>query len=74
VINDHNKMPRARQETLDHGAVCVAPCAGREMALGGGAVPVRLNDGWPGIVSGVLKVFRDLPEAIAGAWGVLWVV
>jgi hypothetical protein len=34
-----------------------------------GAVPESLNDGWPGIVSGVLKIFRDPPEAIAGAWG-----
>jgi hypothetical protein len=68
AINDHNKMPRVHDKKLS----IMALCALLEMAPG--AVPESLNDGWPGIVGGVLKIFKDLPEAIAGAWGVLWVV
>jgi importin-7 len=28
------------------------------------AVPNTLADGWPGIVAGVLRIFKDLPNAI----------
>ncbi|KAJ7367376.1 hypothetical protein DFH08DRAFT_837337 [Mycena albidolilacea] len=41
----------------------VALCALLELAPG--AVPESLNYGWPGIAGGVLKIFIDLPEAIA---------
>jgi hypothetical protein len=30
------------------------------------AVPETLKDGWPGIVGGVLKIFKDLPAAVEG--------
>ncbi|KAJ7845435.1 armadillo-type protein [Mycena olivaceomarginata] len=59
AINDHNKMPRVHDKKLS----IMALCALLEMAPG--AVPESLNDGWPGIVGGVLKIFKDLPEAIA---------
>jgi len=29
-------------------------------------VPESLREGWPGIVGGVLKLFGDLPKAVAG--------
>lgn len=30
------------------------------------AIPEAVREGWPGIVAGALKVFKDLPKAIAG--------
>ncbi|KAJ7075775.1 armadillo-type protein [Mycena belliarum] len=58
VINDHTKMPRVHDKKLS----ILALCALLEMAPG--AVPESLKDGWPGIVGGVLKIFKDLPAAI----------
>ncbi|KAK7054442.1 Nonsense-mediated mRNA decay protein 5 [Paramarasmius palmivorus] len=29
------------------------------------AIPEQLREGWPGIVGGILKLFKDLPKAIA---------
>ncbi|KAJ6583909.1 armadillo-type protein [Mycena vulgaris] len=58
AINDHAKMPRVHDKKLS----ILALCALLEMAPG--AVPETLKDGWPGIVGGVLKIFKDLPGAI----------
>ncbi|KAJ7740236.1 armadillo-type protein [Mycena maculata] len=58
AINDHAKMPRVHDKKLS----ILALCALLEMAPG--AVPETLKDGWPGIVGGVLKIFKDLPAAI----------
>ncbi|KAJ7250056.1 armadillo-type protein [Mycena haematopus] len=58
TINDHTKMPRVHDKKLS----IIALCALLEMAPG--AVPESLNEGWPGIVGGVLKIFKDLPGAI----------
>ncbi|KAF8215061.1 armadillo-type protein [Mycena galopus ATCC 62051] len=58
TINDHNKMPRVHDKKLS----IMALCALLEMAPG--AVPETLNEGWPGIVGGALKIFKDLPGAI----------
>lgn len=65
AINDHTKMPRVHDKKLS----ILALCALLEMAPG--AVPEPLKDGWPGIVAGVLKIFKDLPAAIEGEWA--WV-
>jgi len=32
-----------------------------------GAIPDSLRDGWPGIVVGVLNIFKSLPQAVASA-------
>ncbi|KAJ7133547.1 armadillo-type protein [Mycena epipterygia] len=58
AINDHAKMPRVHDKKLS----ILALCALLEMAPG--AVPETLKDGWPGIVGGVLTIFKDLPGAI----------
>ncbi|KAJ7490549.1 armadillo-type protein [Mycena latifolia] len=58
VIGDQAKMPRVHDKKL----AILALCALLEMAPG--AVPESLKDGWPGIVGGVLKIFKDLPAAI----------
>ncbi|KAJ7105062.1 armadillo-type protein [Mycena crocata] len=58
AINDQSKMPRVHDKKL----AIMALCALLEMAPG--AVPETLKDGWPGIVGGVLKIFKDLPAAI----------
>ena len=31
-------------------------------------IPQSLREGWPGIVGGILKLFKDLPKAIAGTF------
>ncbi|KAJ7704207.1 armadillo-type protein [Mycena metata] len=59
AIGDHAKMPRVHDKKLS----IVALCALLEMPAG--AVPETLKDGWPAIVGGVLKLFKDLPGAIA---------
>ncbi|KAJ7643660.1 armadillo-type protein [Roridomyces roridus] len=58
AINDHAKMPRVHDKKLS----ILALCALLEMAPG--SVPETLKEGWPGIVGGVLKIFKDLPGAI----------
>ncbi|KAJ7019445.1 armadillo-type protein [Mycena alexandri] len=58
AIGDHAKMPRVHDKKLS----IVALCALLEMPAG--AVPETLKEGWPGIVGGVLKIFKDLPGAI----------
>ncbi|KAK7048757.1 importin N-terminal domain-containing protein [Favolaschia claudopus] len=57
-INDHAKMPRVHDKKLS----IMALCALLEMAPG--SIPESLNEGWPAIVGGVLKLFKDLPGAI----------
>jgi len=58
TINDQAKMPRVHDKKLS----ILALCALLEMAPA--AVPETLKDGWPGIVGGVLKIFKDLPAAV----------
>ncbi|KAJ7789104.1 hypothetical protein B0H14DRAFT_3574873 [Mycena olivaceomarginata] len=58
AINNH-KMPHMHDKRL----AIMALCALLEMAPG--AVPESLNDGWLGIAGGMLKIFRDLLEAVA---------
>lgn len=36
------------------------------MELDPAGIPDSLREGWPGIVAGALKVFKDLPKAVAG--------
>ncbi|KAF7364786.1 Importin N-terminal domain-containing protein [Mycena venus] len=58
AINDHNKMPRVHDKKLSIMALCAL------LEMPPNAVPESLNEGWPGIVGGALKIFKDLPGAI----------
>ncbi|KAJ7069358.1 armadillo-type protein [Mycena amicta] len=58
TVADHAKMPRVHDKKL----AIVAMCALLEMTPD--QVPDTVKDGWPGIVGGALKIFKDLPAAI----------
>ncbi|KAJ7214009.1 armadillo-type protein [Mycena pura] len=58
TIGEHAKMPRVHDKKL----AIVALCALLEMPPD--AVPEPVKAGWPGIVGGALKIFKDLPAAI----------
>ena len=60
AINKEHGLPRVHDKTLS----IVAMSALLEMKAG--AVPAELREGWPGIVGGVIKVFKGLPKAVAG--------
>ena len=60
AINAENRLPRVHDKKLS----ILALCALLEMAPG--AIPEMLKDGWPGIVTGILRIFKDLPKAIEG--------
>ncbi|KIY51516.1 ARM repeat-containing protein [Fistulina hepatica ATCC 64428] len=54
-----DQLPRVHDKKL----TILSLCALLEMPAS--SVPDTLKPGWPGIVTGVLTVFRDLPKAIA---------
>ncbi|KAJ7274060.1 armadillo-type protein [Mycena rebaudengoi] len=58
IGEQQTKLPRVHDKKL----TILALCALLEMAPA--AVPDGLKDGWPGIVGGILKIFKDLPGAI----------
>jgi hypothetical protein len=58
AINAENKLPRVHDKKL----AILAICALLEMDPAG--IPESLKEGWPGIVGGALKIFKELPAAI----------
>jgi hypothetical protein len=65
AINGENKLPRVHDKKLSIltlSALMEVPAAN---------VPDSLRDGWPGIVGGALRLFKDLPKAIEGALSIL---
>ncbi|TFK52379.1 ARM repeat-containing protein [Heliocybe sulcata] len=54
-----NGLPRVHDKKLTIMAFCAL------MEMDPGDVPETLKEGWPHIVRGVLKTFKDLPRAIA---------
>lgn len=60
AINAENQLPRVHDKKLSILALCAL------LELAPTAVPETLQSGWPGIVSGVLRIFKDLPKAVAG--------
>lgn len=60
AINSDNKLPRVHDKRLTVVALCAL------MEVEPNAIPEAVREGWPGIVAGALKVFKDLPKAIAG--------
>lgn len=61
-----SRLPRVHDKKLSIMALCAL------LELDAAAIPDALRDGWPGIVSGALKLFQDLPKAIAGQFGKRW--
>ncbi|KAF5377980.1 hypothetical protein D9615_006718 [Tricholomella constricta] len=59
AINSENLLPRVHDKKLSILALCAL------LELAPGAVPESLQSGWPGIVGGILRIFKDLPQAIA---------
>ncbi|EIM81399.1 ARM repeat-containing protein [Stereum hirsutum FP-91666 SS1] len=59
AINSDNKLPRVHDKRLTIVALCAL------MEVEPNAIPEAVREGWPGIVAGALKVFKDLPKAIA---------
>ena len=60
AINSENKLPRVHDKKLS----IVTLCALMEMLPS--TIPPALQEGWPGVVAGALKIFKDLPKAMAG--------
>lgn len=60
AITSEGRLPRVHDKKLSILALCAL------LELAPSAVPETLQNGWHGIVGGVLKIFKDLPKAIAG--------
>lgn len=60
AINADSGLPRVYDKKLTIITLCAL------MELDPAGIPESLRDGWPGIVAGALKVFKDLPKAVAG--------
>ncbi|TFK34758.1 armadillo-type protein [Crucibulum laeve] len=58
AINAENRLPRVHDKKLS----ILALCALLEMTPD--TVPESVRDGWPGIVGGILRIFKDLPKAV----------
>ncbi|EGN93981.1 hypothetical protein SERLA73DRAFT_115471 [Serpula lacrymans var. lacrymans S7.3] len=58
AINSDSRLPRVHDKKLSILALCAL------MELDSSRIPEVLRDGWPGIVGGALKIFKDLPQAI----------
>ncbi|KAK2463383.1 hypothetical protein APHAL10511_004609 [Amanita phalloides] len=52
------KLPRVHDKKLNIVALCAL------LKLAPGDIPPILKDGWPAIVGGIIKIFKDLPSAI----------
>lgn len=62
AINVDERLPRVHDKKLS----ILALCSLLEMAPD--AIPEALKDGWPGIVAGILKIFKDFPRAMEGTY------
>lgn len=60
AINNDIKLPRVHDKRLSIVALCSL------MEMDPSAIPDILKEGWPGIVGGALKLFKDLPRAMEG--------
>lgn len=62
AINGDDLLPRVHDKKLSILALCSL------LELAPAAVPQSLQSGWPGILGGILTIFKDLPKAIAGQY------
>ncbi|KAF9013048.1 armadillo-type protein [Cyathus striatus] len=58
AINSDNRLPRVHDKKLTVLALCAL------LELTPESIPEPLREGWPAIVGGALKIFKDLPKAI----------
>lgn len=58
AINTDNRLPRVHDKKLTLTALCAL------LEMDPSAVPEPVREGWPQIVAGALRVFKDLPRAI----------
>lgn len=61
AINSDNKLPRVHDKRLSIVALSSL------MEMDPSSIPDILKEGWPGIVAGALKLFKDLPKAMEGS-------
>ncbi|KAL6303891.1 ARM repeat-containing protein [Sparassis latifolia] len=59
AINNEKGLPRVHDKKLSIMALCAL------LEMDPSAIPDLVKEGWPGIVSGALHLFRELPRAIA---------
>lgn len=60
TINAEGGLPRVHSKRLSILAICAL------LEMDPAAVPHSLQDGWSGIMAGVLKIIRELPSAVEG--------
>lgn len=60
AINGENRLPRVHDKKLSIMALSAL------LEMDPAQIPDPVKEGWPGIVSGALRIFKDLPKAIAG--------
>lgn len=59
-------LPRVHDKKLSILALCAL------LEMPPDTVPEPLREGWPGIVGGILKIFKGLPKAVEGLYLVLF--
>lgn len=62
AINGDNRLPRVHDKKLSAMALSAL------LEMDPAQIPDSVKEGWPGIVSGALRIFKDLPKAIAGTF------
>lgn len=60
VVITSDGLPRVHDKKLSILALCTL------LEMPPDTVPEPLREGWPGIVGGILKIFKNLPKAIEG--------
>ncbi len=60
AINSENQLPRVHDKRLS----ILALSALIEMDPSG--IPDSVKQGWPGILGGILKLFKEFPKAVEG--------
>ena len=58
VVITGDKLPRVHDKKLSIMALCTL------LEMPPDTVPELLREGWPGIVGGILRIFKGLPKAI----------
>lgn len=65
-ITTESRLPRVHDKKLSVLALCAL------LEVPAEVVPESLKAGWPGIVGGILKIFKGLPKAIEGGLLAPW--
>lgn len=60
AINVEARLPRVHDKKLSIVALCAL------MEMDPANIPESVKEGWPGIVSGALKLFQEYPKAVQG--------